>query len=63
MDLEDVIEFASVTVRSHRPIAIAVYRHIGSHPDTDGVRCANAAQCLNEATGKTILNCLKAGAK
>ena len=61
MDLEDVIEFASVTVRSHRPIAIAVYRHIGS--DTDGVRCANAAQCLNEATGKTILNCLKAGAK
>eukprot|EP01051_Picozoa_sp_SAG22_P030212 SAG22_NODE_11597_length_478_cov_0.540897_1_plen_48_part_10 len=39
MDLEDVIEFASVTVRSHRPEMRCclfhrhrgLYRHIGSH--------------------------------
>ena len=67
MDLEDVIEFGSVTVRSHSPerCSIAVVS-----PSVLVLMVSPAltlrrlvAQCLNEATGKTILNCLKAGAK
>ena len=72
MDLEDVIEFGSVTVRSHSPsshspercsiddcIATSVLVLMVS----PALTLRRLVQCLNEATGKTILNCLKAGAK
>ena len=66
MDLEDVIEFGSVTVRSHSPerCSIAVVSpSVLVLMVSPALTLRRLVQCLNEATGKTILNCLKAGAK